>query len=62
MWAKEIGAGIYAVTELFPRDGYFRVMTQIESRGIRYASLPFTNLVILNEAKGGQVVKTGEPR
>lgn len=61
-WAKEIGAGVYAVTELFPRDGYFRVMTQIESRGIRYASLPFTNLVILNEAKGRQAVKPEEPR
>lgn len=62
MWAKEIGAGVYAVTELFPRDGYFRVMTQIESRGIRYASLPFTNLVILNEAKGGQAAKPGESK
>ncbi|HXU40016.1 MAG TPA: hypothetical protein VN937_26920 [Blastocatellia bacterium] len=51
-WAKEVGSGIYELTELLPHEGYFRVMTQIESRGIRYANLPFTNLVVVNEAKG----------
>jgi len=30
-------------------------MTQIESRGIRYASLPFANVTVLNEAKGDQI-------
>lgn len=51
VWAKEVGSGIYELTELLPHEGYFRVMTQIESRGIRYANLPFTNLVVVNEAK-----------
>jgi hypothetical protein len=51
-WAKEVGSGIYELTEVLPHEGYFRVMTQIESRGIRYANLPFTNLVVVNEAKG----------
>jgi YVTN family beta-propeller protein len=55
VWAKEVSAGVYEVTELFPHEGYFRVMTQIESRGIRYASLPFTNVSVLNEAKGDQI-------
>ncbi|MEK6302766.1 MAG: YncE family protein [Acidobacteriota bacterium] len=54
VWAKEVGSGIYQVTELLPHEGYYRVMTQIESRGIRYASLPFTNLEVLNDAKGEQ--------
>lgn len=55
VWAKEVSAGVYEVTELFPHEGYFRVMTQIESRGLRYASLPFTNVSVLNEAKGDQI-------
>jgi YVTN family beta-propeller protein len=55
VWAKEVSAGVYEVTELFPHEGYFRVMTQIESRGIRYASLPFADVSVLNEAKGDQI-------
>jgi len=55
VWANEVSAGVYEVTELFPHEGYFRVMTQIESRGIRYASLPFANVTVLNEAKGDQI-------
>jgi hypothetical protein len=55
VWANEVSAGVYGVTELFPHEGYFRVMTQIESRGIRYASLPFANVSVLNEAKGDQI-------
>ena len=54
IWAKESAPGIYEVTDLFPHEGFFRVMTQIESRGIRYANLPFTNLVVVNEARVGQ--------
>ena len=54
VWAKEITAGVYQVTELFPHEGYFRVMSQIESRGIRFASLPFTNVSVVTEAKGDE--------
>ena len=54
LWAKEVGSGIYQVTELFTHEGYFRVMTQIASRGIRYASLPFTSLLVINDAKVDQ--------
>jgi YVTN family beta-propeller protein len=55
VWAKEVGAGVYEVTELFPHEGYFRVMTQIESRGIRYASLPFADVSVLSEVKGDHI-------
>lgn len=54
VWAKEVSSGVYGVTEVLPHEGYFRVMTQIESRGIRYANLPFTNLVVVDETKGDQ--------
>ena len=61
VWAKETAAGVYEVKEVFPHEGYFRVMTQIESRGIRYASFPFANVTVLDGAKGDQqnVVKQG---
>ncbi len=55
VWAKEVSAGVYEVTEPFPHEGYFRVMTQIESRGIRYASLPFADVSVFTEAKNDQI-------
>ncbi|HYV04080.1 MAG TPA: YncE family protein [Blastocatellia bacterium] len=64
VWAKEVSTGIYQVTELFPHEGYFRVMTQIASRGIRYASLPFTNLEVVSDSKvdNASVKKSGDQK
>jgi hypothetical protein len=62
VWARESALGVYEVTELFTHEGNFRVMTQIESRGIRYASLPFTYLVVVNEAKRNQDKNAGNGR
>ena len=62
VWARESALGVYEVTEFFTREGNFRVMTQIQSRGIRYASLPFTNLIVVNEAKGNQEKSVGNGR
>jgi len=61
VWAKETAAGVYEVKQVFPHEGYFRVMAQIESRGIRYASFPFANVTVLDAARGDQqnVVKQG---
>jgi YVTN family beta-propeller protein len=41
-WAKEAGEGLYEATQAFPRDGLYRVMIRVSSRGIEYADLPFT--------------------
>lgn len=54
VWANEVSAGLYEVTEQLPHEGSFRVMTQIESRGIRYASLPFSSVTIIGEGPGDQ--------
>ena len=48
-WAKEVGAGVYEVTQRFPHEGGFRVMTSIESRGLRFADLPFIQTSVVNE-------------
>jgi YVTN family beta-propeller protein len=51
--AKELGDGVYEVTEAFPHVGIFRVMTQIQSRGMRFADQPFTAVGVVNESQVG---------
>jgi YVTN family beta-propeller protein len=59
-WAREVGEGVYEVTQTFPRAGSFRVMTSIMSRGIRFADFPYVpaNVVNLspNEKIGGEKI------
>jgi YVTN family beta-propeller protein len=52
--AKESSDGVYEVTEAFPHIGIFRVMTQILSRGVRFADQPFTAVPIMNEPQVGE--------
>ncbi|HXG91129.1 MAG TPA: cytochrome D1 domain-containing protein [Blastocatellia bacterium] len=49
--AKEVGDGVYEVTETLPHTGIFRVMTQIQSRGVRFADLPFAQVIVMNETQ-----------
>ncbi len=49
--AREVEPGVYEATENFPHVGLFRVMTQVQSRGVRFADLPFTGVAVLDEAK-----------
>lgn len=53
-WAKQTGDGLYEVTTTFPRIGYFKVMTQIESRGMRFAGLPATDIGVVDGKKTEQ--------
>ena len=55
--AKEAGEGVYEVTETLPHAGLFRVMTQIHSRGVRFADLPFTALPVMAESQVGEAKK-----
>jgi YVTN family beta-propeller protein len=52
--AKETGEGVYEVTEAFPHNGLFRVMTQIQSRGMKFADQPFTAIPVMNEPQVGE--------
>jgi YVTN family beta-propeller protein len=45
-WAKEVGAGEYEITQVFPHAGVFNVMVRVGSRGVTFADLPFTPVVI----------------
>jgi len=53
VFAKEVGDGMYEVTETFPHVGLFRVMTQIRSRGVSFADQPFTGVAVMNESQAG---------
>jgi YVTN family beta-propeller protein len=55
--AKESGDGVYEVTEAFPHVGLFRVMTQIQSRGMRFADQPFAAVAVMNESQVGEANK-----
>ena len=59
VFAKEVAEGVYEVTEMFPHDGLFRVMTQIRSRGVSFADQHFTAVPITNESKAGEVKREG---
>jgi YVTN family beta-propeller protein len=46
-WAREVGGGMYEVTQVFPRAGGYNVMLRVESRGARFADLPYTRVSIV---------------
>jgi YVTN family beta-propeller protein len=50
-WAREVGEGVYEVTQSFPHEGLYNVMLRIASRGLGFADLPFTQVKVLNPAK-----------
>ena len=52
---KEIGGGVYEVTQTFPRAGVFNVMAAVSSRGVTFADLPFTTVRVLEGAPKGEV-------
>lgn len=56
-WASEVGDGVYELKQVFPHEGMFRVMVQIESRGLKFASLPATTVPVLSEAKKEEGIK-----
>ncbi|HZH32291.1 MAG TPA: YncE family protein [Pyrinomonadaceae bacterium] len=53
-WAKEVGAGEYEITQVFPRAGVYNVMVRVSSRGVTFADLPFTPVVVKDGGAAGQ--------
>ncbi|HEX8706999.1 MAG TPA: YncE family protein [Pyrinomonadaceae bacterium] len=47
-FAKEVEAGVYEVTQAFPREGVYNVMVGVSSRGTTFADLPFTAVSVVN--------------
>lgn len=57
-WAKEVGAGEYEITQVFPHAAVYNVMVRVASRGVTFADLPFTTLVVTEGEVAGEK-KTG---
>ncbi|MDQ1590339.1 MAG: hypothetical protein QOG71_966 [Pyrinomonadaceae bacterium] len=53
-WAKEVGAGEYEITQVFPRAGMYNVMVRVSSRGVTFADLPFTAVEVTDGDVAGQ--------
>jgi YVTN family beta-propeller protein len=54
-FAKEVGGGVYEVTQIFPEAGLFRLMIAVESKGVRFVDLPYTDVAVIQDAKGGAI-------
>ncbi len=52
-WAKEVGDGIYEISQAFPRTAQYSVMLRIASRGVRFADLSQTTVQVIDEAPTG---------
>ena len=50
-WAKEVGEGVYEVTQTFPRPGLYKVMLSISSRGVSFADLKATSVPVVGGAE-----------
>lgn len=55
---KEIGAGVYEVTQTFPHSGFFNVMVAVSSRGVTFADLPFNAVRVLESTPNREAKKT----
>ncbi|MEO8435293.1 MAG: YncE family protein [Pyrinomonadaceae bacterium] len=56
--AKEVGGGVYEITQTFPRAGLFSVMVAVSSRGVTFADLPFTSVRVLDAPPASEAKKT----
>jgi hypothetical protein len=61
LWAKAGGAGVYEVTQVFPRAGIYNVLVSIASRGLRYGDLPFTSIVVTDKPKSSATPRSDNP-
>lgn len=50
-FATEVEKGVYEVTQVFPEIGIYRMMISVDSKGVRYADLPSTDISITQDAK-----------
>ena len=48
-WAKEVGDGVYEISQVFPRNALYNVMLRIASRGVRFNDLPQTSVQVVDD-------------
>lgn len=59
-WAKDLGGGLYEITQTFPRASMFSVMFSVRSRGVTYRDLPATDVIVTEGSK--EDVKADAPK
>jgi YVTN family beta-propeller protein len=47
-FAREVGDGVYEITQVFPHSGFFDVMLSVPSRGLSFTSSPVTNVKVVD--------------
>ena len=47
--AREVGDGVYEITQVFPQSGLFNVMLAVKSRGVTFADLPFNTVKVFDD-------------
>jgi YVTN family beta-propeller protein len=52
-WAKEVGDGLYEISQVFPRAGLYNVLVRVGTRGVRFADLPHTAVQVVNDSANG---------
>lgn len=60
-FAREVDKGIYEVKQVFPETALYRVMIQVESKGVRYVDLPYTEIGVMEDAKQGASNPVSKP-
>ena len=59
-FAREVGEGVYEVSQLFPRVALYEVTVRVASRGAGYSDLPITQVPVVNQAAAGETKNTSE--
>lgn len=59
-WARDLGGGVYEITQTFPHPSLFSVMYSVASRGVSYRDLPATNVAVTEGSK--EDVKPDAPK
>ena len=50
-WGRDVGNGVYEVTQQFPRNGMYRVMVRVPSKGVKFNSKLQTTVIIGEKAQ-----------
>ncbi|MBS0168766.1 MAG: hypothetical protein JSR62_00310 [Nitrospira sp.] len=54
-WARDLGNGLYEVSEQFPRGGQYQVMVRVPSKGLTFDSKSQVALTVHERSKSGSV-------
>ncbi len=55
IWAHDLGKGLYEVSEEFPREGQYRVMVRVPSKGMKFNSKSQTTVTVNEKLKSSSL-------